>query len=82
MYRREFRFLDHRFDLPGTIKDISPLGSGHIHDTYLITCNDQEHSRFVLQKFNQEVFRNPLEVMSNINKILEQIDKDLSLIHI
>ena len=78
MYPREFRFLDHRFDLPGTIKDISPLGSGHIHDTYLITCTDQEHSRFVLQKFNQEVFRNPLEVMSNIDKVLEQIDKNQS----
>jgi thiamine kinase-like enzyme len=75
MKAEQLGFLEHQFDLPGSIKDISSLGSGHIHDTFLITCSDKDNSEFVLQKFNQKVFKNPLEVMSNIDKVLDHINR-------
>ena len=75
MCDHKFQFLEHHFKLPGEIIAISPLGSGHIHDTYLLTCSDQHHSEFVLQRFNHEVFKNPSEVMSNIDRALEHIDQ-------
>ena len=63
------------FHLPGSTEDISSLGSGHIHDTFLITCADVGRSKFVLQKFNDLVFKNPVEVMSNIAMVLDQINR-------
>jgi len=71
----DFAFLGHAFEFPGPVQNISSLGSGHIHDTYLVTCSDALSSKFVLQKFNQKVFKNPQEVMSNIAQVLDHLNK-------
>ena len=73
--REDFAFLDQEFEFPGPVQNISPLGSGHIHDTFLVTCSDPGSSKFVLQKFNQKVFKHPQEVMSNIAQVLEHLNK-------
>jgi Ser/Thr protein kinase RdoA (MazF antagonist) len=73
-----FNFVDQEFDLPGPVQKISSLGSGHIHDTYLIACGDQASSRFVLQKFNDYVFRNPQQVAANIWLVLDHVLKTKS----
>lgn len=70
--------MDLQFDLPGPVQKISSLGSGHIHDTYLIECGDPANSRFVLQKFNHNVFRNPQQVASNIWLVLDHVLKTRS----
>ena len=73
--REDFAFLDQEFEFPGPVKNISSLGSGHIHDTFLVICSDPDSSKFVLQKFNQKVFKNPQEVMSNIAQVLDHLNK-------
>ncbi len=73
--KEDFAFLDQEFEFPGTVQNVSSLGSGHIHDTYLVTCSDALSSKFVLQKFNQKVFKNPQEVMSNIAQVLDHLNK-------
>ncbi len=73
--KEEFVFLNREFEFPGPVKDISSLGSGHIHDTFLVTCADKNLSKFVLQKFNQNVFKQPLEVMSNISLVLDHLNQ-------
>ncbi len=48
----------------------SPIGNGHINDTYRI--NFEENSRpsaYVLQRLNHEVFRQPEAVMDNIHRV-------------
>lgn len=75
---RNFDFLEQEFELPGSIISISSLGSGHIHDTYLVTCQDPGSSKFVLQKFNHLVFVQPEQVAANIRLVYRhfQASKD------
>jgi Ser/Thr protein kinase RdoA (MazF antagonist) len=47
---------------------IEPLGSGHIHDTYLVTAGG---AQFVLQKISQSVFHDPELVMSQTRRVLD-----------
>lgn len=51
------------FVLPAAIDSITPYGNGLINHTYLLTCTDK--SRFVLQKINTSIFKNPDALMKN-----------------
>ena len=68
-------FVERYFQLPGSISSIVPFGSGHIHNTYLVTCRAPDNPSFVLQHFNDQVFRSPDQVMNNISKVLKHIEK-------
>lgn len=46
------------------VTEILPLGNGNINDTFCVHLESQ--SRFVLQKINQNVFREPAKVMHNM----------------
>ncbi len=48
---------------------LSPLGAGHIHDTYLVR---HATGQFVLQRMNQAVFVDPLQVMAQTERVLKQ----------
>ena len=64
-----------QFNHSGTIKEISPLGSGNINDTFLVTKNEPEAVPFVLQKINTHVFTQPELVMHNIAVFSEHTQK-------
>lgn len=53
-----------------SIRDIQPFGSGNINDTFLVTL---EQSKFVLQRINTQVFRQPQFVMQNIHRCTQHI---------
>lgn len=53
-----------KFSISGKVKEILPYGSGHINDTYLVTM--EEGKRYILQRMNTEIFKNPEELMENI----------------
>jgi hypothetical protein len=58
------------FEIPGRLADAVPHGSGHIHDTYLLRFEgSQRPARYVLQRINREVFRDPEALMSNLARI-------------
>ncbi len=50
-------------------KVISGYGNGHINDTFLCDSNP----RYILQRINSTVFKNPIEVMSNIEKVTKHL---------
>ncbi len=53
-----------------------PFGHGHINCTFkIITDTDQ---KYILQKINKYVFKNPVQVMSNITAVTEFIRKKIS----
>lgn len=52
----------------------SKYGNGHINDTYLVHSNE-----FILQRINTNVFKNPYELMENIEKVTEFIKKKVVL---
>ncbi len=57
----------------GLHQRFSPLGNGHIHDTYR-----SEDGRFVLQRVNTEVFRDPDAVMENIVRVTAHLRAKLA----
>lgn len=56
------------FKYEGTLTDERPYGSGHINDTFLLTFDIGEMGRLkvILQRMNNEIFSNPIELMENI----------------
>ena len=60
------------FAIGGTIESVADFGSGHINDSYLVTCHQgQSTARYLLQRINDLVFRKPVEVMENIARVTE-----------
>lgn len=53
--------------------EINPYGNGHINDTYL--CDSTP--RYILQRINANVFKNPDEVMGNIYNVTEHLRKKI-----
>lgn len=62
------------FRLAGKPDAIAPVTTGHINDTYVVTTNaGRQTTRYVLQRINQYVFKEPVQVMTNILRITEHI---------
>lgn len=61
----------HKFAIKA---NISPYGNGHINDTYIAESNP----RFIMQKINSNVFKNPYEVMQNIVNVTEHLKKKIA----
>ncbi len=69
----ELRDIAGRFARRGKVTDIAELGSGNVNDTFLVTLEGAEMSRFVLQRVNRQVFRRPELVMLNMKVTTEHI---------
>ncbi len=63
------------FAVDGAFRDGGPYGSGHINDTYAVTIEEQGRPvRYILQRINHNVFRQPEVVMSNIDRVAAGAD--------
>ena len=58
----------NQFAITGKITSIAPFGGGHINDTFLLETDQK--IRYILQKINKNVFKEPLHVVNNIEKLL------------
>lgn len=52
--------------------DVSPLGQGHINETYLLDPGNGD-PKYVLQKINKDVFGDPHHLMENIQTIRSHV---------
>jgi Ser/Thr protein kinase RdoA (MazF antagonist) len=59
----DLRPITGQFQVGGEFITATPLGSGHINDTFCVTCRDR---RIVLQRINTQIFRNPVALMENV----------------
>ncbi len=67
------------FGLNGEVRDVSVVSNGHINSTYDVTIHmDGEDRRFVFQKLNIFVFKNPKRIMGNIARITSHISDKLA----
>lgn len=58
----------------GEVLSCTPYGNGHINETYLVVCrNGEETEKYILQKINQTVFRNPEQLMENIRLVTDYL---------
>jgi aminoglycoside phosphotransferase (APT) family kinase protein len=69
------------FDLAGELDAIAPITAGHINDTYILKATaGGKTTRYVLQRINHYVFKEPVQVMANILRITEHIRSRVSRI--
>jgi len=75
---------DHRqiisqFVLEGTFLSAQPFGSGHINDTFLVTMERRDSSRYqvILQRMNRNVFRDPAALMENMVSVTSYLQQML-----
>lgn len=57
----------------GNITGLHSFGNGNINDTFLVTLDDPQQTRFVLQRINTQVFRQPERVMQNMRTFTEHV---------
>jgi hypothetical protein len=58
------------FELPGTCGCATPFGNGHINDTYRVACHSHGSDQWaVLQRINHQIFRDPVALMENIERV-------------
>lgn len=67
------------FEFKGDFVEAKPYGSGHINDTYCLWFRngDQECHRYILQRINHHVFKEPEKVMQNFAAITDHLRKKI-----
>lgn len=77
----ELREIAERFCLEGEVEEIAPYGSGHINDTYRVTCRSRDSQqitcRYILQRMNHQVFKNPRELMDNVVHVTDFLQQQI-----
>ena len=65
--KAELMQIAGKFRLDGEKEQVVPYGSGHINDTFLLTCRagDRE-KKYILQRMNHEIFKDPKGLMENV----------------
>jgi Ser/Thr protein kinase RdoA (MazF antagonist) len=58
----------HAFGVSGSI---APYGGGHINDTFQVTAPGSR--RYILQRINSDVFRQPHELLDNMRRVVSHL---------
>jgi Ser/Thr protein kinase RdoA (MazF antagonist) len=70
----ELRAVGERFQIPGRFHDALPLGRGHIHETFAASWQrGGERVRYVHQRINTGVFRDPAALMGNLARVTAHV---------
>jgi len=73
-FAAELYALGRQFDIAGRPIEVASVTAGHIHDTYLVTYADSgRRSRYIHQRINQHVFRDPPRLMENIERVVRHL---------
>ena len=71
---RDLELLSQRFKIAGEFVSARPFGNGHINDTYLAEYRrDGKIFRYVHQRINANVFKEPWKVMDNVERVLRHV---------
>lgn len=66
------------FCLEGCPKECRPYGNGHINDTFLLVCsNAGKEKKYILQRMNHSIFRNPSALMENVANVTAFLQKGI-----
>ena len=64
-----------QFSIEGDIISVEPYGEGHINSTFLVETNVK---KYILQKVNGAVFKNPVHVIENIDLVTAFLSKKIA----
>jgi len=62
-----------QFNAGGNIIKVNEFGNGNINDTYIVTLDSAEENKFVLQRINIHVFKQPQLIMQNMRAFTEHV---------
>jgi len=65
------------FSADGSFAEAASCGSGHIHDTFRVITAEKDKDDYILQRLNNNVFRNIPELQDNIERVTEHIQHKL-----
>jgi len=66
------------FNIAGADFEVTPFGSGHINDTFLIRSKTAQHQGYLLQKINNFVFEDIDGLMSNMVRIVNHLKQKIA----
>ena len=69
--------IARQFKTPGKIIKVEEFGHGNINGTFLVTLDSVEEKHFILQRINQNVFRQPELVMRNMSTFSNHVRQRL-----
>ena len=81
--RPEYKNPDHllalarQFAPQGQVVEVRDFGRGNVNDTFLVTLKAPGERRFILQRLNTRVFRQPQLVLGNLGIITEHVHQRL-----
>jgi hypothetical protein len=68
-----------QFQIDGEFAGATPHGSGHINDSYCVTFHQTGMPmRYVLQRINHSIFKNPPALMENIQRVTSHLAAKIS----
>ena len=74
--KHDVRAVARQFQIPGEFLSAEPYGSGHINDTYCVVFDQGGvRVRYVLQRINHNIFKNPVALMENIQRVTTHLEK-------
>ena len=65
--------IAEKFTSRNSVTAVAEFGNGNINDTYIVTCATQE--KFVLQRINTHVFKQPHRIMQNMRAFTEHVHR-------
>jgi len=76
----DFVNIVKHFEFGGDFLRAYPYGSGHINDTYAACFRKADGAvcRYVLQRVNHNVFKNPEQLMQNIERVTTHLRKKIA----
>src|SRR5262245_4931916 len=76
--RHDLRAVAREFQIAGEFVFAEPYGSGHINDTYAVTFQESSGPiRYLFQRINHFVFKNPVALMENIQRVTAHLGTKL-----
>jgi hypothetical protein len=77
--RHNIRAIARQFQVCGEFVAAEPYGSGHINDTYCVTFDLAGRPvRYIFQRINHNIFKNPVALMENIWRVTEHLGKKIA----
>jgi len=71
--------IGRQFRIDGRLQQAAPHGSGHINDTFLVVYDiGGKAARFIHQRLNTHVFRDPVALMGNVERVLAHLHHRLA----
>jgi len=74
--KHDVRAVARQFRILGEFVSAEPYGSGHINDTYCVVFDQGGvRVRYIFQRINHGVFKNPVALMENVQRVTEHLGR-------